>query len=812
MKKSIQKILYLLCLCCGMLHAQTTGKIKGKVDGNAQPVLISLLSATNNQLVKTQITETDGSFEFFGLKTETYVLAIDEEKYNAYRSETITITADKPGVVLSAIVLIPTTNNLNEVNVQKKKSIVENKIDKTVVNVDAMLTAAGGDAMDVLEKSPGIVVDENGTITFKGKSGVAVFIDDKPTYLSGSELEAYLKSLPASTLSQVELMTNPPAKYDASGGAGVINIVTRKSKARGFNGSYTSRFSQGKKSQTRQGLNLNYVDDKVRLFGNVGYGFQQPINDLYIYRRFKNEDGSVKSNFDQNSLLTTKTNVANAKVGMDYYATEKTTFGISVNGLLRTSKRNSEVESVLSNVYSAIDSTIVANNTEDNRFTNAGINLNYRHALDDKGQKITADADYLKYRNNVDQTFKNFVYQPDGQLSSKDESVGYLPSDINIYSFKTDYSLPLKKEGAFEAGYKTSISKTDNIADYNNIVGGVKSPDFDMSNHFKYDEMIQAGYVNFNTSYKRFTFQTGLRLEYTESKGNQLGNLLKAASQFKKHYTNLFPTVYVQYKLDSIGNNQLVASYGKRINRPYYEDLNPFISPLDKFTFYAGNPYLSPTFTHNYELSYRYKSYFSTALSYGEAIDDIAETIEIDNGIYYSRPGNIGRGRVYSLNVNADIPFAKWLNTSIYSEVTHSEYDSKLYTEDLHSSGTYWYIQANNSFKFAKDWSAELSGTYQTNVVSSQFTLGARGNMNIAVQKKILKGKASLKLLVNDVFYTSLNTGTINNLHLTDANWVNKADTRFVALTFSYSFGKAFQPKDQYEATGADSEKNRVKS
>lgn len=814
MTKSLQKALYCLCLFHGMLYAQNTAKITGKLafpNGKNDTVIVSLLLFKDNSLVKTQISNGDGSFEFDSLKPENYLIAIEDDKYNTFLGNAIEVSDGQQIQIPPIALTAATTNKLAEVTVQKKKPVVENKIDKTVVNVDAMLSVAGGDAMDVLEKSPGIRVDENGTITFKGKSGVAVFIDDKPTYLSGSELEAYLKSLPVSTLNQIELMTNPPAKYDAAGSAGVINIVTKKSKARGFNGSLTARVSQGKNTFTRNGLNLNYLNDKVRIFGNIGYAYVKPVNDLYIYRRFRNEDQSVRSNFDQNSFLATKAHTGNGKVGADYYASEKTTIGFGISSVFKSSNKSSDVKSVLSNPFRVVDSTIVADNNEKDKFSNIGVNLNFRHDLDAKGQKITADADYLNYNTRTDQTFHNYIYQASNVLSSQDESAGTLPSDIDIYSFKADYALPLKNDGAFEAGYKMSVSKTDNDAAYTNIIGGVHFPNYDLSNHFKYDETIHAGYVNFNMGYKRFTFQTGLRIESTESKGHQLGNPIKPASEFTKRYTNLFPTIYVQYKLDSIGNNQFVTSYGKRINRPYYEDLNPFVSPLDKFTFYGGNPFLSPTFTHNFEFSYRYKQYFSTTASYSMSKDDIAETIEINNGIYYSRPGNIGKGEAYSLNVNADIPFAKWLSTSFYSEVTHMKFNSQLYTETLNSSGTFFSAMVTNSFKFPKDWSAELSGSYHTNIVSSQFTLGSRGYVNVGIQKKMMKGKASVKLTGNDLFYTNINTGTINNLKNTDATWVNKPDTRFVALTFTYSFGKAFESKN-YDATGADSEKNRVKN
>ncbi|HNP32449.1 MAG TPA: outer membrane beta-barrel family protein [Flavobacterium sp.] len=815
MKIKIQFLTGLICLITNFLNAQT-GTIKGSISGIENPsgnsILVTLLTVKDNSIVKTQIPEDNGSFEFLTVKEGNYTIVIENENYKPYQSKIITISKEQLTVSLPTIVLQKTeANSLKEVVVQKKKAFVENKIDKTVLNVDALISAAGGDAMDVLEKAPGIIVDENGTITFKGKSGVAVFIDDKPTYLSGADLEAYLKSLPASTLNQIELMTNPPAKYDAAGGAGIINIITKKTKVKGFNGSATSRVSQGKRAQTREGLNLNYLNDKVRLFGNAGYAYQNAINDLYIFRRFKNPDLTTKSLFDQYSMIDRKAQNTNGAIGMDYYVTEKSTIGVGLSGIFKSGNQRSDVNSILSDASHVVDSTIVAKNREKEKFKNGSINLNYRYDIDSIGTKYTMDFDYLRYSTGTNQRFDNTIYQPDNSISNQDELLGDLPAKINIYSLKTDYSHPLKNDGLIETGYKISISKTDNVADYRDVINGVALPNYDSSNHFKYNEMINAAYVNFNASYKRFTFQTGLRLENTYSKGNQLGNPEKPASQFKKSYTNLFPTIFVQYKLDSIGNNQLVLSYGKRINRPYFQDLNPFVSPLDKFTFYSGNPYLNPSFAYNYELSYRYKGLFSTTLSYGDTKDDINETIEINNGIYYSRPGNIGKSQYYSINFTVDTPIYKWWKTNIYSEVTHSVFKSKLYTEDLNTSGTFWSSQINNSFTFSKNWSGELSGNYQTKIIATQFILGARGSVNLAVKTKIMEGKGSLKFSVNDIFYGGIVHGTINNLQLTDASWVNRRDSRFAALTFAYSFGKAFKSKEQHDATGADSEKNRVK-
>lgn len=812
MQKSAKQLLYFFVLFTTILQAQTGGKIQGNLKSSSnepiETLVVTLLSSSDNSIVKTTLTEPNGSFEFTNVANNSYLIFIDDLAYKTYKSEVFSIQQNT--LVLPTILIKKRdVNNLDEVTIERKKAFVQNKIDRTVVNVEAMISAAGSDAMDVLEKSPGILIDQNGTITYKGKSGVAVFIDDKPTNLSGTELEAYLKSLPAETLNQIEFMTNPPAKYDAAGSAGIINIKTKKSKLKGFNGSFSSRVSQGKRMVNRNSLNLNYTDGKIRLYGNLSYAKQESVTDLYIFRRYKNEDLSTKTLFDQNSMIEGENKNANAKIGLDFYASEKTTLGISFNGFTRSGVNTSDVKSVLSNANSVIDSTIVANNSEDKKFQNGGVTLNYSRDFNE-GKKLTADADFLTYSDKTQQKFRNFIYQPDNMLSSSDELVGKLPSKISIYSFKTDYSHPLKNEGLIEAGYKISYSETDNVAEYDNVINGELIPNYDTSNHFQYNEIINAAYLNFNKSYKRFSFQTGLRLETTISKGHQLGNIMKPASQFKRDYTNLFPTVYVMYKLDSIGDNQLVANYGKRISRPYYQDLNPFLSPLDKFTFYSGNPYLNPSFTNAVEFSYRYKGIFSSTLGYAKSTDDINETIEIKDGIYYSRPGNIGKSEFLSLVLESNFDVTSWFATSLFSEISYSDYRSELYTEGLHSYGIFYFFSSTNRFKINKKWSAEISGRYSSEMTSSQFTLGENAAINLGIQTKIFKDKGTLRLNANDIFYQGIRNGVINNLKLTDATWKNKPDTRYIALTFTYAFGKLFEPKSQ-ERSGAESEQSRVK-
>jgi len=707
--------------------------------------------------------------------------------------------------------LIDSAKVLKEVSISTKKAFSVRKLDRVVVNVDALISNAGTSALEVLEKSPGIQVDQNGTISLKGKSNVAIFIDDKPTYLSGEDLQNYLKSLPSSSLEQIEIMTNPPARYDAAGNGGVINIRTKKGTTRGLNGGFTVAINQGKMTRSPNSFNLNLRDGKMNYFTNLSYSYNHSFTDLDINRRYKNEDGTTKSFFNQNSFFDRKGNAGNLKIGADYYQTKSTTWGVVLTGLGRKSTQENNNTSKLLNPSSILDSTITARNIDKIKFYNGGINLNYRHQFDTAGHGITADADYLIFNNQTDQNYYNSSFFANGGLKLQDILTGDLPSRINIYALKTDYTLPLSSAWKMDAGLKMSFTKTDNTADYAYTIAGITKPDYDKSNHFIFDERISAAYLNFSKEMKHLSVQIGLRAEDTRSNGNQLGNLIKPDSTFKRSYAGLFPTFYLQYKIDTANKHQLGFNYGRRIDRPYYQDLNPFISPLDKFTFYVGNPFLKPSYVQSLELSYTYKNKYTLTSSYSNSKDEVNETIEITNGMYYSRPANLGRQIVKSISFNGSFDPLKWLNINVYSELTNIAVKSDFYTGALNTSGTFSFSNANARITLGKGWDAELSGNYRNRMYSAQFILGEIWSANTAVQKK-LSPASTLKLSFNDIFYTSIRTGTINNLAQTEANWINRSDTRNAVLSYSYRFGKAFSSTPKRSESGANEEKNRVKN
>jgi hypothetical protein len=805
-----------LFLIFSELKAQRTGMLTGEVLGANGMALVDanvyLLKAADSSVVKVALTEADGKFEFSGLGADTLLLAVQAIDHATHTSTAFTIDPQINPNIWPRIQLVSSKDTkLETVSIVAKLPAVEHKIDRTVVNVDALITAAGGSAMDALEKSPGVSVDQNGGIKLKGKTGVIVFIDDKPTYLSGTDLENYLRSLPASAIKQIELMTNPPARYDAAGNAGIINIKTKKNNIQGVNGAVTLNYGQGRYVKSNNSFTLNYRRNKFNLFTNGSGVIRNGFQDLYIDRNYLYSDGAPQSFFGQRSYIAQRTASSSAKVGMDYYLSDKTTIGLVANGSWMPARVQTDNTAEVRNASAMLTSIVLADNAQKNNFRNAGLNLNFRHQFDSTGRSLTVDADHVRYRSDDAALFKNLVYTPNGDLTYNDQLDGVIPSAINIYAFKADYSHPLKSGLNLDGGIKTVFTKTDNSVEYVRTVAGISAIDYNISNHFLYDETILAAYANASKEWKRLGIQAGLRAESTRSKGNQLGNAVQPATQFNRKYDNLFPTIYLSYKLDSAAHHQFNFSYGKRIDRPYFQDLNPFLSPLDKFTFYSGNPYLKPAFAHSVSLAHTFKNVLTTTVSYNKSSGEINETLEIQNGIYYSRPGNIGRSEIINIAMDATIPFAKWLSTNAYVEAGRTQYLSKLYNTKLDVGGNYIFMRAMNMFQFGKGWSGELSGEYISSFVSAQVKTGDFGFANIGLKKNILKDKGSIKVSLSDVLRTRRFRGTINNLYQTTATFHSTIDSRVLAFTFNYRFGKSLGDQRRHNGGSADSEKGRVK-
>jgi hypothetical protein len=795
--------------------AQTGYTIKGKVlnENNVPLDLVSVTMVLNlePESAQTKYTDVDGSFEIGPLKAGKYTLMLRNLGFEPYQQE-LSLEGGNPVIEVPNINLVQNAKLLKEVTITSKVPFVERKLDRTIINVDALISNAGSNVLDALERAPGVSVDQNGGIKLKGRGGVSVFIDDKPSYLSGSELESYLKSLSTDNIKRIEIMTNPPAKYEAAGNSGVINIITKRNKGLGVNGNAVLSFQQGQYSRSNNSLNINSNTKKFSLYANLSGGFRNSFQDLNINRYYKNADEIRTSSFSQNSYIVQDGKSANAKIGADYYLNESSTIGTSIKGLSSPGGNQTDNVAIIRGANGIESSRVKADNNTRSSFDNLAYNAYYRRQLDSLGSNLIFDVDYVTYRTNGDQKFKNFVSDSSGLQTYQDQVNGKLPSDIKIFAMKGDFTKMLNQSTKLEAGLKTAYSNTDNQAIYSTTIDGVTQPNYDLSNAFTYKEWIHAAYFSLTKSFGNFDVQAGLRAERTVLEGNQLGNILKPDTLFNRAYINLFPTFFASWKADGNGFNIFSFSFGRRIDRPYFQDLNPFVSPLDKFTFYGGNPGLLPTYSNNFSLSHSYKGFLNTSFNFSKTLDGVNETLEIKDGIYYSRPGNIATNYTYSLSVDGAVPVAKWYSINAYIETGHLVFKSQLYNQQLNSNGTYFFITANNSFNLGKDWNAELRGDYQSDVISGQLLIKSYGTLNLAFQKKILGNKGTIKLAFGDILYTRRADGIINNLQLTDADWNSRLDTRSATLSFSYRFGKSTNNKLKHTESGSETEQKRVKS
>ncbi len=809
----MNKILLLLSVfmlaTAAQAKQQTTriyGTIKNTENKPIDAATVTLLQS--QKVIKVSITNAQGAFEFENIAAGTYKVSITAVGYNTALSDSVTVKAQEVVSVTFAPLTVA-QKNLANVVVEGKKNMVENKIDRMVVNVDAMISNAGGSALDVLEKSPGIAVDRDGNISLKGKQGVIILIDGKQTYMGAADLANYLRNMASNQLDQVEIMTQPPAKYDASGNSGLINIKTKKNKQNGFNGNLSLGYIQANYPKSPNSISINWRKDKINLFASYAFSYWQGFSDLLLNRNFKNTAGAITSVFDQSSFQQNMSRNHNPKVGLDFYASKKTTLGVVLSGNYNSRDNDADSRSNILNGSNQLDSFNISSSKDHTQWKNIGANFNMRHTLT-KGKEITADADYVWYGSESNQRSNNYMYLPNNTLTQNPFLLnGDLPSDIKIYSLKADYTHPLGEGESFEAGVKTSLVKTDNNAIYTlyNSTTGKWDNDLTRSNHFLYDENINALYGSYKKQFKKWGIQAGLRVENTNGKGQQKTN----SASFKRNYTQVFPTLYVSHTVND--NNTFTASYGRRIDRPNYQDMNPFQYFLDQFTFRQGNPYLLPQFSHNAELSHTFKGKLVTTLNYTHTNDIINDVLKQNDEtkVTFQTKENIAKRTNLGLSVSYNNNITKWYMISVYANGFRNHFTGVVNNAPLDVSITSYMFNVNNQFRFGKGWGAEMSGFYRSKTQEAGVIVAnPMGVISFGGSKQILKNKGSLKLVLNDPFWIQKFSGYTKYGNI-DAVIKSKWDNRRIGLTFTYRFGKQLQQQAPRRRTGsAQDEQNRA--
>ncbi|WP_373513550.1 outer membrane beta-barrel protein [Persicitalea sp.] len=804
-----------LLLVSAPLCAQNTqrGSVSGSVldeKNVAFPyVNVLLLKAKDSTLAKGMTSDTDGKFAFETVEAGRYFTLVSMVGYQKVHSPVFTVANAE--VKLSPVTLTNSVELLNEVKVVAQKPFIEQQIDRTVVNVENSIVSAGATALEILERSPGVVVDQqNDALKLRGKNGVLVQIDGKRSYLSQTELMNLLRNTPSDNIEKIELITNPSAKYDAAGNSGIINIVFKKNKNYGTNGSVT--FGGGympdlSVGRTNGSLALNHRQGKINIFGNSSVYTGGNVNTNNIYRTIPFE-GKVTI-FDQESERRSNYRNYSFRAGMDYSLNDKTTVGVLASAFSNDWSQPEGVNNTqILDGNSKLIRSFLTEASSGQKMNNLTGNLNVKHKFDDKGKELTFDADYVRYGGQSFNQLNTNYFKPNGLPDGSPELVrNDMPSTINIGVIKLDYAQTIGK-GKFETGLKSSYVTSDNNLTFE-VKVDVWQIDPTRTNRFKYTENINAAYVNYGGKLgEKTSYQLGFRLEHTHS----VGNSVTLNDVRDRNYINLFPSVFLSRQLDS--SNVLNLSYSRRIDRPDYQSLNPFEFYLDPFTFQRGNPNLRPQYTHALQLTHVYKDFLNTSISYSRISDLIANEvprqIASENKTFVTTE-NLDNQDNINLTVSVPIPVTKWWTLQANLTGSYNRYKT-YYGDALYDVNQLNYnVFASNQFKMANDWSAELSGWYNSPAVYGFFVSNPQGMINMGLQKSIWEKKGTLRLNVSDIFWMNKFRGRAQFQDI-DLRVRSTWASRQVRLTFTYRFGNQNVKGARQRNTGSDDLQQRVKS
>ncbi len=786
--------------------------IKNESQSPVVNATVELLESKDSFLVKVAISNNSGIADFENITFGKYLIKTTSVNYVTKYSVPFELSGLSVNTTIVSAILIAKSANLKEVVVEGKKHFIQKLSDRIVVNVDNSIINAGSSAMEVLERSPGVNIDQNDVLSLRGKQGVIIMIDGKPTAMSGSDLANYLKGLPSSAIDRVDIITNPSAKYDAAGSAGIIDIHMKKDQRLGANGTMTAGYGQGIYSKANAGATLNYRNKTVNTFGNYNYAYRVGLNHLLLDRSFYENGiyngGDLKDNYARSPFNSNTT-----RFGADFFIDKKTIIGFVVNANFNHYKRFADNESIVIDPQKIKSNTFKANATNNDHANNVVANLNFKHTFDSTGKEITADFDYGYYDSKSLTVNATSYYKLDGSILQPDYILdGNQKGKLNFKTAKVDYVNPLKKGAKWEAGFKTSFVSSDNDARFFDMSSGTPENDVNKTNHFLYHENNNAAYLNFSKELKKINFQFGLRGEQTDIRTEQkIGN-----AKFDSSYFQLFPSAFFNYKFKE--EQTLGVSVSRRIDRPGYSDLNPFLFLIDVSTYATGNTGLLPQLTWSYELSYTVKS-LNFSVSYSHTKDDqnitlarfseVFPNIPSPENVTVQIPINLTSSDYFGVSVSAPVRIAKWWNITNSGNLFYQKYHGLFSGTNLNEGKPAASIRTNNNFTFKNGWAAELNGTLGTGgqygfmVVDPQWGIGA------GVQKNILKSKGILRFSITDIFWTNLPGAVITYDNYIE-KWHAYRETRVGTITFTYRFGKTSVQGARRRSTGSEEERQRA--
>lgn len=741
------KLCTLLLLFSVTLHAQSivNGRVHDENNAPLSQVTVSI-KLISNQTQKSISTDKNGSFSF-ELPYGNYDLIISYLGYSNFIREDILVVSKQ--VNLGNITLLPSAQSLEEIEIKGERKLIERLSDRMVINIENSILADGMTALEILQRAPAVKVDDDGNISMRGKSDVAVMINGKLSYLSPRDLATLLKGTSSSSIKSVELITNPSAKYDAQGMGGMINIVMKNDKKAGFNLSVNSYGGAGRKERYGAGFNLNSQKDNWNFILGFDKGFRGEEEFRTLNRFFeRNPSESLARKSIQYSHTNEPLKTNNAKAGVDFQANEKLSLGIGWTGSFGTYKNFNEGYNNILFSNEELISNSLTNNSNISKWNTHTLMANLQQKIGSNDNLLSADFEYLHAHYKADQQlisdFQKTIHQPAFLSKRKNQT----PSITQLYVGKLDYLQYINSHQRLELGWKSSFMNADNNAINDTLKVGNWVNDGSTSNHFLYNENIHAGYVNYHLESNNWNFTAGIRVENTYSLGNQLTSNL----QNERKYTNWFPSTSITRKIGE--KHSVQFSYSKRVNRPDYEDLNPFRYYIDAFVFYEGNPLLQPELANAFELNYSFGKNLHASFYYTDVKDVMTSVLTQlpAQNVTIRTIANIEGFRNKGVNINHSYsPINFW--TSINNaNIFENHYFGKFNNESIDNREWSYAIQSNNIFKLPKKWSFEINGQYNSPQTDGVLRQKGFGFVSAGLMKNVWKDKVSLKLAVNDIF------------------------------------------------------------
>ena len=809
MRKIILPLVFSLLIISTGAKAQSSAKVRGVVtdqkNAGLASVTVSLLKATDSSLLKVSVSDETGIFEIPVLVSGNYLLSYALTGFEKTYSENFLVNEEQTITVKPEILTVAAVK-LKGITINSRKPMIEVKADKTVFNVEASINATGSNALELLQKSPGVQVDNNDNISMKGKTGVKVYIDGKMMQLDTKDLAAYLKSINSNDIEAIEMISNPSAKYDASGNAGIVNIRLKKNKKYGTNGSVNLGFVQGITPKGNGSVNLNYRDKKINIFGNIGGNLGRYENTLDLYRIQKD------TLYDQHSVMNSNDKSFNVKAGADYFINSKHTIGLMVTTNFGnnewTSKGNTDI---YYNPTGVFVKKLLANNTVPGTRTNANFNLNYRY-VDTSGREINFDADYGLFRGNGRSYQPNYYYNSNNYLLYNIVNRNHTPTDIDIYTAKLDAEQNLGK-GKLGYGLKTSFVTTKNSFDFfNDDPGGIPIKQLSQSNSFTYSENVNAAYVNYQRQLNSsWSIQTGLRAEQTNSNGTltRADGIIQTDNKVKRNYLDLFPSAAVTWNMNPKHNLNL--TYSRRIDRPTYQDLNPFENKLDELTYEKGNAFLRPQYTDNVGLTHTFMGRINTTFGYSHVKDYATQATDTTRNATFVQQKNLAKQEILSFNMGSSTPINKWWNGYANIWFNYQMFSGTIGENKVKNNVSSYGAYLQQSFTLGHNYSAEISGWFNgPSVWGGTWKTTAQGGVDVGLQKQLFEKKATIKLSATDIFHTAP-WKAINNFGGLYIKGGGSWESQTFRVNFSWRFGNNQVKASRQRQTGLESESKRIK-